>query len=228
MNERHLSTYFTLAISVLLIALFAVPAPAVKRWRESNINGGWQIWNEAADFDRRDKNKTIKTGKKLKKLAEKAPKPWLAEDIIIANVGGPDVGFNDYDFKSPQEGIVFIYARMMDFRGGGQSWWIALNSEKIADKGQGGESVNLTTGGQWGWKVARALTKLKKGKNTVRVVPREGGPELEALMDVFTVSTSKLERGKEDEFFKNETKPRGLLPVEPGGKLATMWATLKN
>ena len=84
MRERHLATtVFTLTLSALLIVLLAAPAPAVKRWRESNINGGWQIWIEAADFDRRARKQGVKTGTEKPKSAELVPKPWLAEDIIL-------------------------------------------------------------------------------------------------------------------------------------------------
>ena len=75
MKAKHLTTTFiTFTISIFLIALLAAQAPAVEGWRESNHLDGWQIWIEAAHFDRRDKKKVIrlKTGKEVKKLAKQA------------------------------------------------------------------------------------------------------------------------------------------------------------
>ena len=46
-------TFTNFAASLLLIALFAVSAIAIEKWRESDYKNGWQIWIEAKDFDER-------------------------------------------------------------------------------------------------------------------------------------------------------------------------------
>jgi hypothetical protein len=69
MKAKSLSTtLITFTVSVLLIALFAAPAPAVKKWREGKHRDAWQIWIAAVDFDRSgDGQERVKQEKKLEK-----------------------------------------------------------------------------------------------------------------------------------------------------------------
>lgn len=211
-RNKHLTKLlFTLTISLLLIVMLAAPAPAVKKWRESKLRDGWQIWIEAADFNRRNRHSGVKRGQEVPKLAPRAPQPILGEDIIIATGGG----FAEYDFVSPVEGQMAIYARVMDFRGGGQSWIIA--------------GMQIATGAEWEWRTrARGgpfswHQNLEKGLNTIQIIPRETGPGKEVLMDVLVVSSKEIEPTDKD-----YQAAAQKLAVQPVGKLATVWAALKN
>ena len=222
MRQAYLSTkLFIGVINLFLIVLFVLPVSAVKEWRESKLERGWQIWISAALFD---KSEGLKPGKSEKKLADKSQKPWLAEDILIAKVAG---GFADYEFKSPVAGKAYIWGRVADFRGGGQSWFIVLNSDNIADAG---DSLIIDTHGPvWAWSGGRdkpesqSPTDLKKGTNTVRIQPREAAAGLEALFDVFMISTEPFRPTDED-----YEKAKEGLPVAPAGKLATTWGAIKS
>ena len=222
MRQANLSTKFSIAvITLFLTILFVLPVSAVKEWRESNLEGGWQIWISAIDFDN---SEVVKTGKQEKKLAGKAQEPWLAKDLLIAKVVG---GFADYTFESPVAGDAYIWGRVADFRGGGQSWYIVLNSANIADAG---DSLIIDTQGPvWTWRGGRDIpeskspTDLKKGTNTVRIQPREAGPNLEALFDVFMISSESFQPTNED-----YEKAKEGLPVAPAGKLTTTWAAIKR
>ena len=208
-------------ISLFLTILFILPVSAVKEWRESKLEGGWQIWISAALFD---KAEVLKPGDSEKKLAGKAQKPWLAEDILIAKVAN---GFAEYEFESPVAEKAYIWGRVADFRGGGQSWFIVLNSDNIADAG---DSLIIDTHGPvWAWSGGRdnpesqSPTDLKKGTNTVRIQPREAAAGLEALFDVFMISTEPFKPTDAD-----YEKAKEGLPVAPAGKLAITWGTIKN
>ena len=222
MRQANLSTKLFIAImSLCLTILFVLPVSAVKEWRESNLEGGWQIWISAIDFD---SVTALRTGEEEKKLANKAQDPWLAKDLLIAQAVG---GFADYTFESPVAGDAYIWGRVADFRGGGQSWFIVLNSDNIADAG---DSLILDTQGPvWTWSGGRDIpeskspTDLKKGANTVRIQPREAAPDLEALFDVFMISSEPFRPTNED-----YEKARDALPVAPAGKLATTWAAIKH
>ena len=213
--------FFILLISGLLALAFVLPVSAVTQWRESNFERGWQIWISAADFG---KAEGLKPGKSEKKLASKAQEPWLAEDILIAKV---PVGFANYEFESPVAGKAYIWGRVADFRGGGQSWFIVLNSDNIADAG---DSLIIDTHGPaWVWSGGRekpesqSPTDLKKGTNTVRIQPREADAAKEALFDVFMISSKPFKPTDED----YEEAKEGL-PVVPAGKLATTWGNIKS
>lgn len=222
MRQVNLSTKLSIAIiSLLLTILFILPVSAVKEWRESKLEGGWQIWISAIDFD---KSEIVRTGDQEQKLAGKAQEPWLAKDILIAKV---PQGFADYTFESPVAGKAYIWGRVADFRGGGQSWYIVLNSDLIADAG---DSLIIDTQGPvWVWRGGRDIpeskspTDLKKGTNTVRVQPREAAAGLEALFDVFLISSEPFQPTNED-----YEKAKEGLPVAPADKLATTWGAIKH
>ena len=222
MRQTNLSIkFFITVISLFLSMLFVLPASAVKEWRESNLEGGWQIWISAIDFDN---SETLKTGEEEKKLAGAAEEPWLAKDILIAPAVG---GFADYTFESPVAGEAYIWGRVADFRGGGQSWFIVLNSDNIADAG---DSLIIDTQGPvWIWNGGRdkpesqSPTDLKKGTNTVRIQPREAAAGLEALFDVFMISSEPFRPENAD-----YEKARDALSVEPADKLATTWGAIKH
>ena len=222
MKRRYISPkFFILLISGLLVLAFVPPVSAVTAWRESNLERGWQIWISAADFE---KAEGLKPGKSEKKLASKAQEPWLAKDILIAKV---PVGFANYEFESPVAGKAYIWGRVADFRGGGQSWFIVLNSDNIADAG---DSLIIDTHGPaWVWSGGRdkpesqSPTDLKKGTNTVRLQPREADAAKEALFDVFMISSKPFKPTDED-----YEKAKEGLPVVPVGKLATTWSTIKS
>jgi hypothetical protein len=228
MNDRQLSTtLITGVISLLLMALFAAPTPAAKRWRESKINGGLQIWIAAADFDRRndfDRRDAIKTGTEVPELAKKAPQPVLGNDILLASNQG---AFVEYDFEIPPERggrNAFFFCRVMDFRGGGQSWFVVLNT-----RAREGRGLTIDTKGNWNWKSGRVRnffpTILKKGGNTLHVRPAEARARMEILMDIFVISTTEIQ--PTDVAYQNATR-MGQFPVQPSDKLATTWAAIKD
>ena len=131
-------------------------------------------------------------------MADKTPKPWLGKNILIAKVRD---GFAEYEFESSVVGEAHIYARVMTLRADGeQSWFIALNSDEPLD------SVEIDTAKNrdkpaWAWCArgfwrksggligAESPTALKKGKNIVRVRPREADSAKEIMMDIFVIST---------------------------------------
>ncbi len=211
---------FIFIISLSVMMQFVPTGFAVTSWRESELNGGWQIWVSATDFV---EVKGIGTSKTEVELGEKATKPWLSEDILIATDLG---GFADFEFEAPVEGAAYMWGRVADFRGGGQSWFIVLNSINHAGEGL----IFGTPGLAWQWignrdvPDSKSPTDLKKGKNTARIVPREARAGVEPLFDVFMISTKPIE--PTDAAF-NAAQKRGLA-VEPADKLATTWASIKN
>lgn len=220
-NKHVTKLLFTLTISLLLTALLVTSSPAVKKWRESKIGGGWQIWISAADFDRSQgfkRGKEVPIGQPLHQQIKEVPQPFLGGDILIATEWN---GFAEYDFESSQqreERKAFIFCRVMDLQGGGKSWAV--------------EGLVINTPAAWQWETDNkgALNKkLKKGLNTIRIQSREAGagargagPGGEALMDVFMVSTKFFQ--PTDKHYKQAQK----LAVEPAGKLTITWAALKN
>ena len=211
MSAKHPSTtFFQIAVSVLLTFLFALPAAAVTHWRESRLNDGRQIWIEAGDFDRREDETALMLGSEAPK-ADWA-KPWLAADIIIAQ---GETGYVEYDFESPLAGDAYIYCRVMAFNtaSNNNSWFVVLNSDH--------ENQSLfiqTAEEEWVWNSVLSPTKLKKGKNTIRVVPREATAGAETLMDVLVVSTMAFK--PTEEAFNNATA-YGAIPVIVEGKFVS-------
>ena len=223
MIKDLLVPFATLVVCSLLI-LLAIPASAVEEWRESELNGGWQIWIEAADFDSRDEAEVIKLGEEVKDLKDKAPEPLLAKDIVIAP--GPEkTGFNEYEFQSSESGSAFVYCRIMDYRGDGQSWWIALNID-APDVLDDASYAKTSTSGAWVWKQANLPWKLEKGTNTLRIVPREANAGVEILMDVICISTVAF-APINDNFIEASIKGGGGA-VSPEGNLAVTWGAIKS
>ena len=205
----------TITMSLFLVALSAIPVSAATRARASELNGGWQIWIEASDFD------TIE-GMTLgsdEPLAANAP-PTLGQDSVIALVLG---GFAEYSFVSPHDGEAHMYCRNMDFRpGGGQSWHVVINSESD------GDGLPMDTTDHWAWHSGRdnitlSPMELVAGNNTARIIPREAEPGREILMDIIVISTVAFEPTDDD--FNNAGM---LTAVEPEAKVATMWGAIKS
>ena len=217
---RKVSSFVAIAISLLLTLLFVVPVFAAPR--TSELNGGWQVWIDAADVSRREDEAAMKLGSE-EPIADPS-KPWLGQDVIIVVAVG---GFMEYDFESPYEGDAYIYLRHMDFRGGGQSIKAALNSADDAD------TMAYNTGAAWAWSVVNpadgvpfvplSAKPLTKGTNSVRIVPRESAAGKEPLVDIIMVSTVALEPTDDDYI---NAQPASA--VQPGGKVATMWGAVKS
>jgi|ETNmetMinimDraft_31_1059906.scaffolds.fasta_scaffold01972_2 hypothetical protein len=237
MERRNLSVTL---LSLFFVLLLTVPALAIKTARESKLNGGWQIWISAADFD---KNEVVQPGVKEKKLADKTPKPWLGKDILIAKVRD---GFAEYEFESSVAGKAYIYARVMTLRADGeQSWFIALNSDEPLDsveidtaKNQDKPAWAWCTRGFWrkpgGLIGAESPTALKKGKNIVRVRPREADPTKEIMMDIFVISTNRFApiKGQVGPLFELDANYDAAkeisFAVEAKNRLAPTWAAIKR
>ena len=215
-------------ISLFLILMLALSVSAVTRARESNLEGGWQIWIDTSDFERHDNNDLILLGEEAPKaLRDKATEPVLGEDFVIAPSMG---GWMEYDFESTIAGDAYVYPRIACYRGGGQSWLVHLNADAT------GLPYN-TAGPVWTWNVtnpADGVTyvplspePLVVGTNTVKIAPREAGAGVEVLMDMICVSTEEFEPTPTDDEW-NDAKPFGGKAVESIGKLATRWGAIKS
>ena len=120
-----------------------------------------------------------------------------------------------YNFESASAGPAFIYSLIMDYRGGGQSWFIGLNDA---------EGKKVSTSGAWDWKTAsNELWTLNAGTNTVWIAPREGGAGVETLADILCVSTVEFAPTNDDYLAAIATSA-----VEPDGKIATVWGSIKS
>ena len=245
MREKKLSTLFvTVLIGFLLTILFATPVPAIEKWRESALNGGWQIWIEAADYDSRERTEDAKTlteaglFEEWKKWYDEND-PFLSEDILISMTAS---GVAVYNFVSPAAGDAHVYGRAQSayvMQNAGiqtNSWWLLLNVETFLED----NSQVIDSPGVWTWKSGRlgslAPTQLVAGDNVMRARIRESSERQENLLDVILVSTvelgpmedeTTLQRGPIDEMFKAATPTGPASAVQAGGKLATMWGTIK-
>lgn len=91
----------------------------------------------------------------------------------------------------------------------------------------------MDTNANWAWINGRdkpdslSPTELKRGKNTIRIVPREASASNEPLMDVFVVSTKPFKPLPTDDNF-NKAKPKSFEAVQLEGNLATTWGSIKG
>ena len=230
MRKSYLTTtLFILPICTLLVALIAIPSPAIKAATITELNGGRQIWIPTVPLDRAE---VMLVGDKgaAKEIAAEAPVGLFGgpETFIISLEGG---GFMEWDFEWAREEEAWIQCHVFDIRGGGQSWFFVLNSQDHEVDG-----LIIDTHGSWSWSGGRegdlSPTKLKKGLNVARVVPREAAPGDEPLMDMFVLSNVEYKANDKD-FFCHQLvfghPPRFCLKaVEPSGKLATTWVELKQ
>lgn len=239
MKMRGLSTIvFGCTVSLLLTFALVIQTPA--ETRVSELEGGLQIWIDVGtEPSNRGGEDTFKLGKddslaqdflagkaKAERDGSDIGGAAIGDDVVIALAGSVGSAFIEYNFDSPVAGDAFIYCRVGDTRGGGQSWFVVLNSDDHEGKG-----LIIDTPGNWAWatgrdNVTKSPTPAVVGENTIRIVPREADTKKETLMDVILISTTDFE--PDDDMFKNATPLGGLTPVEPIGKLATTWATLKH
>ena len=238
MKKRHLSTIvFGCTVSLFLMFVLVVHVPA--ETRGSNLEGGLQIWVDVGtEPSNREGEDTFKLGKdnslakdflagnaKAENDGSDIGGPAIGDDVVIALAGSVDNASMEYNFDSPVAGDAFIYCRVGDTRGGGQSWFVVLNSDDHE-----GEGLIIDTPGNWAWSTGRdnttkSPTQLAVGENTMRIVPREADTNRETLMDIIMISTTDF--APDDDMFGNAL-PLGLTPVEPTGKLTTTWSTLKH
>ncbi len=239
MKKRHLSTLiFGCVVSLIVMFVLVIQVPAGTR--VSELEGGWQIWIDVGtEPSNREGEDTFKLGKddslaqdflagkaKAERDGSDIGGPAIGDDVIIALAGSVGSASMAYNFDSPETGDAFIYCRVGDTRGGGQSWFVVLNSDDHE-----GEGLIIDTPGNWAWGTGRdnttkSPTQLVAGENTMRIVPREADTKKETLMDVILISTTDF--APDDDMFENAAPLGGLTPVEPTGKLATTWATLKH
>ena len=240
MKKRHLSTLmFGFTVSLLLICAFVLQVPAETRFSE--LEGGLQIWIDVGtEPSNREGEDTFKLGKddslaqdflagkaKAERDGSDIGGPAIGDDVAIALAGSVGNAFIEYNFDSPVAGDVFIYCRVGDTRGGGQSMFVVLNSEDHEADG-----LIIDTPGNWAWATGRdnttkSPTQAVVGENTIRVVPREADVKKETLMDIIFLSTVDFEPN--DDMFKNAAPLAGdPTPVEPADKLATTWAAIKR
>ena len=240
MKTKHLSTIvFGFTVSLLLMFALVIQVPA--ETRVSELEGGLQIWidvgTEPSNHEGED---TFKLGKDESLaqdfLAGKAKAqndgsdiggPAIGDDVVIALAGSVGSAFIEYNFESPIAGDAFIYCRVGDTRGGGQSMFVVLNSEDHE-----GDGLIIDTPGNWAWATGRdnttkSPTQAVVGENTIRIVPREADTQRETLMDIILISSTDF--SPDDDMFKNASPLGGdPTPVKPAGKLATTWAAIKD
>lgn len=221
MRKGHFTTtLFTLTLGLLLIGLFATSTFAIKEAAITELKGGKQIWIKAIPTDRREVMLRGDEGA-AKEIFAKAPPSILGgpEAMLVSLEGG---GFAEYDFEWAKEEDAWINQRVFDFRGGGQSTFVVLNSQDHEVDG-----MILDTPGPWAWAGGRegdlSFTKFLKGANILRIVPREAAPGKEPAVDLTMLSNK--------EYKANDGDAAGLkfgpLSVDPVGKLATMWSKVK-
>ena len=207
------------AMSLLLTLLFAVSASAAPV-RESNLNGGTQVWIDTADFDERTMPEALVLGSEDAALAAPS-QPWLGTDIVICVDQSDEAkagAFCKYNFESASTGPAFVYSLIMDYRGGGQSWYVALNT---GDENED-DRTKVSTGGAWEW-AGGSNGELQQGTNFVRISPREGGPGVETLADIICVSTVEFAPTNDDYLAATATSA-----VQPDEKIATVWGSIKS
>ena len=239
MKQRLFSTViFGCTASLFLMLALVVQIPA--ETRVSELEGGWQIWIDAGtEPTAREGEDTFKLGKddslaqdflagkaKAERDGSDIGGSAIGDDVVIALAGSVGSASIEYNFESSEAGDAFIYCRVGDTRGGGQSMFVVLNS-----KDHEGEGLIIDTPGNWAWASGRdnttkSPTQLVAGENTIRIVPREADTKKETLMDVIMISTTDF--APDDDMFKNASPLGGLTPVETVDKLATTWATLKR
>ena len=240
MKTKHLSTIvFGFTVSLLLTFAWVIQAPA--ETRGSELEGGLQIWIDAGtEPSNRAGEDTFKLGKddslaqdflagkaKAERDGSDIGGPAIGDDVVIALAGSVGSAFIEYTFESPIAGDAFIYCRVGDTRGGGQSMFIVLNSEDHE-----GDGLIIDTPGNWAWATGRdnttkSPTQAVVGENTIRIVPREADTNKETLMDIIMISSTDFEPN--DDMFKNASPLGGdPTPVEPADKLATTWGAIKD
>lgn len=240
MDKRHLSTQiFGFTVSLLLMFVLVIQVPA--ETRVSELEGGLQIWIDVGtEPSHHEGEDTFKLGKDNALaqdfLAGTATAqndgsaiggPAIGDDVVIALPGSVGSAFIEYDFDSPIAGDAFIYCRVGDTRGGGQSWFVVLNSEDHE-----GEGLIIDTPGNWAWATGRdnttkSPTQAVVGANTIRIVPREADTNRETLMDIILISSTDFTPN--DDMFNNASPLAGdPTPVEPTDKLTTTWGAIKH
>ena len=240
MHKRHLSTQiFGFTISLLLMFVLVIQVPA--ETRASELEGGLQIWIDVGtEPSNREGEDTFKLGKddslaqdflagnaKAERDGSDIGGPAIGDDVAIALAGSVGNAFIEYNFDSPIAGDAFIYCRVGDTRGGGQSMFVVLNSEDHE-----GEGLIIDTPGNWAWATGRdnttkSPTQTVVGQNTIRIVPREAEAAKETLMDIILISSTDFEPN--DDMFNNASPLAGdPTPVEPADKLATTWGAIKH
>lgn len=240
MKMRHLSTIvFGFTMSLLLTFVWVIQVPA--EHRGSELEGGLQIWIDAGtEPSNREGADTFKLGKddslaqdflagkaKAERDGSDIGGPAIGDDVVIALAGSVGSAFIEYTFESPVAGDAFIYCRVGDTRGGGQSMFVVLNSEDHE-----GDGLIIDTPGNWAWATGRdnttkSPTQAVVGENTIRIVPREAEATKETLMDIIMISSTDFEPN--DDMFKNASPIGGdPTPVEPADKLATTWGAIKH
>ena len=240
MKTKHLSTIvFGFTISLLLTFAWVIQTPA--EHRGSELEGGLQIWIDVGtEPSNREGEDTFKLGKddslaqdflagkaKAERDGSDIGGPAIGDDVIIALAGSVGNAFIEYTFESPVAGDAFIYCRVGDTRGGGQSMFVVLNSEDHE-----GDGLIIDTPGNWAWASGRdnttkSPTQAVVGENTIRIVPREAEATKETLMDIIMISSTDFEPN--DDMFKNASPLGGdPTPVKPAGKLTTTWGAIKH
>ena len=240
MKTKHLSTIvFGFTMSLFLVFALTIQTPA--EHRGSELEGGLQIWIDVGtEPSNREGEDTFKLGKdeplaqdfltgktKAERDGSDIGGPAIGDDVAIALAGSVGSAFIEYNFESPVAGDAFIYCRVGDTRGGGQSMFVVLNSEDHE-----GDGLIIDTPGNWAWGTGRdnttkSPTQAVVGENTIRIVPREAEATKETLMDIIMISSTDFEPN--DDMFKNATPLGGdPTPVKPVGKLATTWGAIKD
>ncbi len=233
MFHRWLQISLGICLALLLVGM---PAYAVKSAKVSTYGGGHQIWFEAEDYDERNPNTD-----EFYLVADHAGA--FGKTITRAGAGG---GMIRWAFDISKAG------------GNGGTWYFwgrlinpANQSDYMLVAGDPDDSV-IPTGPpfpagsgtppfdnaddrvfeqdqpDWGWLRAgheEGHTKdLQNGQNTMYIYHRQG--DATVFWDTF-VWADKPDYVPTDDDYKN-AKEVLATPVEPTGKLATVWGSIKS
>ena len=254
MSRRILIAIFGCMGMLLIITLFAISAGAVKQTKISHLKGGEQYWWEAEYFDDRDAVAFVLSGEP----GCNAPdlKGAYGGEYIVHNTPNPAAAVEGKDFVKyiitiKRGGAYYVWARSSwDRTPGGRannSFWVQVNGQPnaanfqrwvdnmgdanwldkwdeknpwtwIGDSAKPQELQGLPGGG-----ITNGLKReFKVGENTFMIYHREGAADNKTLCtDALMISTVDFVPTDAD------YEKSGAL-VEPGGKLATTWAQLKQ
>lgn len=228
--------YAFLCVSIALLISMGLAAHAVKVFRVSQYNGGHQIWFEVEAFDERDpgsekdKNKGYQLGSATN---VKAPKGISGDGIVV--VRGDDTIWLRYDFDiskaGGKKGTWYLWAKMLNPTNRSDWLWVLGDDGKKIPKVKpafvvADDRVFEASPATLSWasrKTEGDVKELRDGENTMMVWWRE--TDTTRFLDIL-VWSDKQEYTPTDDDYKNAAER--VQPVEPIGKLATVWDRMKS
>ncbi len=228
--QRYQRILLSTSLALLLVAM---PTYAVEIFKVSNYGGGAQIWFEAEAFDERGPQKLYQLREKEAKL----PLTKGAFGDAITNPTGQGGDYLRYDFDirkaKGKGGEWFLWGRVIN--PSNQSDWLWIKEKKddpVPTKNPGGfvealHRVFEADVAAWAWDGGAReghRRKLLDGENTMVIFWRQSNNTDQ--WDVFMWTDNSNYRPTDDDY-KN-AKEMSAKPVEPTGKLATVWSSIKS